>query len=354
MYGWWGAQAGHLVRMADDSLWFVDDTGRNASVDPALNYYRFNAGSWTKVASLTLLPTIQQNTASIANGSYIYTYGVNIAQQVIEECYLSTKNPAVRACNNLSFPAAASNYIGATIGPDGTRVVWWTTTSTTVGGRWNYIYTTKSGWVGPITSTAGGYQDFSYALGRLDTGGRFELVGSAAKGLGGAAVGYASLYGSTTLGKPVTNWQVVAATGLGSDIVFDQAGGTHALVWDATSKTTKYFYKPKGGKIAAQPYTWNTSNKMRFALTKNTLYLLVPDLSATSTTMLVKSVPFASVTGPIDWNAAEAASVPIQKGIGTVAIYPESPSYSITSPSTLGFVINGFNAQGSLYYVQPH
>lgn len=348
MSGGWGAHLGHLLRSSSNQLWYVDDSGNDAKVNAGLVYYRFVNNVWTGTAVASFPGVVQQNTGSIISNQMIYTYGLDIQNRRIVECYFDTSDVtfATHACNSLAFDTGAdSNYIGATISKSGTRVVWWTNAS----GTFSYIYNFGGGWNGEITNVLSGYTDFSYVYARLaEDNLHIEFLGSAARALGGASVGYDVLHASTTLGAAPANWSLLFSVGLGMETWRDPKGGHHFLVYGAA--TPQYFYKPVDGSLtnqAALPDEGIVGARIIETASTANLVMAFSDGHVT-----YKSIQLTEINGPINWSALPSHDIPIPSGLGVITIFPESYMYQTTQPQDINFVINGFNQQGLLYMIQ--
>ena len=350
MYGGWGAQLGHLLRSQTNGLWYVDDTGNDVNVDPALAYYKYNNGVWTNVASLALPATIQQNTGSVISGDMIYTYGLNIVDEHLYECYFYTTNITYRACNQIPFnTGSSSNYIGATISKSGVRVVWWTNATGATTGTFSYIYNYGGGWNGPVTSALPGYADYSYAYGRLaDDNVHIQFVGLSAHAQGGASVGYDTLYASTVLGTQISNWQTLAVNpaGIGMDTWLDPMGGAHFIAYHPVGP--EYYYQAKGGSLVDEgPIGEPSFVSNRIIQTSTTVYLV---MSSSDGTVKYKSIALSSINGPIQWNTIPSVTILAASSLGGLTIFPESSMYQEIPAQNLDFVANGASSQGNLFY----
>jgi hypothetical protein len=354
MYGGWGAHLGHTLRSTSNSLWFVDDTGNNVNVNAGLAYYEFVNGQWSKIASLAFPGTVEQNTGSLMSGNMIYTYGVDIANDRVVECYLNTATVTTRACNELSFnTGASSNYIGATISPSGTRVVWWTNTT----GEFQYIYNFGGGWNGPVVSAMDGYADYSYVDARLasDNSHIYFLGNAAHVPGGGCGTCYDVLYGSTTLGTAIS-WRNLQTNGMAKETWLDPSGGVHFLLYSAASSALKYFYKPPGGAIANESALINitaTSARIsaRIVQTTTSANLVV---TYSDQALSYRAIALTDISGPINWSSLAENAVTPPAGLGNLTVYPESPMYQTTATPNLDFAIDGDLVQGSVYFMQSN
>lgn len=346
--GGWGAHLGHLLRSNLNQLWYVDDSGNDSHVNAGLVYYRFVNGIWTGTAVASFPGTVQQNTGSLISGSMIFSYGMDVQNNKLVECYFETSDPSftTHACNHLAFDTGAdSNYIGATISKGGTRVVWWTNTA----GTFSYIYNFGGGWNGPITNSLGGYVDFSYVYARLaDDNSQIEFLGAAARAHGGASVGYDVLFASTNLGTLPSNWTLLFSGGIGMETWKDPNGGTHFFTYG--SATPMYFYKPSGGALTSQPALPDGGIVgARIVQTASTANLV---MSFADGHVKYKTIQLSEINGPINWSGLSSYEIPIPSGLGVITLFPESSMYQTTQPQEMNIVINGSSQEALLYMIQ--
>jgi hypothetical protein len=348
MFGGWGAQLGHLLRSASNGLWFVDDNGNDVNVNAGLGYYRYLNGAWVNVASQTFPGVVQQNTGSVISDNMIFSYGVDVQNNHIIECYFDTSNAdySYHACNALAFDTGAdSNYIGATISKSGSKVVWWTNTT----GTFSYIYNFGGGWNGPITSPLPGYTDFSYVYARLNSdNSHIDFLGASAHQLGGASGGYDAIYASTTLGTEISNWELLYANGTGLETWIDPSGGAHFLTYG--SATPEYFYKPAGGVLTNEPPLPDSGIVGARIIETSTTANLV--MSFADGTVTYKTIRLTDINGAINWSSLSSQNIALPPGLGVISMYPESAMYQTNPPQELDFAINGYNNQGLVYYIQ--
>lgn len=351
MLGGWGAHLGHLLRNASSELWLVQDTGNNVNVNAGLNYYRQVNKAWVLVGTQTF-PTgrVQQNAGSVIHGNMLYTYGLDVDNQKIVECYFDTANAtySYHACNWLPFTTGTpSNYIGATISKDGVRVVWWTTTN----GTFSYTYNYGGGWNGPVTSTLNGYPAFAYVYARLaDDNSHIDFLGAAPHATGGSSVGYDALYGSTTLGNAVSNWTLLYANGMGLETWIDRHGGLHAFTYG--SATPLYFYKEAGGSITGQPALPDSGiTGARIVETATHVYLV---MAFADGSLKYKTIKQTDINGPILWSSLPNRTIGVPVGLGYLTLYPESSMYQSNAPSGLNFMVNGYEQQDRMYFIEGH
>jgi hypothetical protein len=171
MHGGWGPHLRGLMRAADDALWFTVDKGEDVlhNRKVLLLSPRGREAAWSEQAENLHAPGIQQNAASMLVGDTIFTYGVDIAAQRLEECSLNTLDVAQRACNTVLISGVpystppSSNYVGAALLGPGWRIVWWTVVGENGGeGGFYYTYNYGGGWNGPVASGLAGANDLAY------------------------------------------------------------------------------------------------------------------------------------------------------------------------------------------------
>ena len=78
MFGGWGPHLRSILRMNDDSLWYVMDHSKgDGSSNDQLWYFHQYSGKWKKRAHQDLIAGANHGFAHIASGTHIYSYGVN-------------------------------------------------------------------------------------------------------------------------------------------------------------------------------------------------------------------------------------------------------------------------------------
>jgi hypothetical protein len=326
------------VRDDNGDRWYADDTGSDVNDNAGLAYFHQVIGTWTAMGMDSFPGTVQQNTGSLMLGSTLYTYGLDVMNHRIVECTTS-------GCTSLPFDTGlASNYIGATVSQSGTRVVWWTNTT----GLFQYIYNYGSAWSGPIVSGVGGYTDIEYVYARLaPDNARLEIQGAAAHAVGGSNVGYDAIYGSTTLGTAVTNWQVLLNNGLAMETWLDPTGGTHLISYD-TAGPPKYWYKPVGAALAGgQTLTEPGAVSARILETATMAFLVIGFADGH---VGYRGIELQNVNGPIDWNNIAEGTIGVPDSLGAITLLPESPMYQ-TTPGELAFGMNGYGDQGTIWFI---
>lgn len=346
IYGGWGHHLGHLLRNLNGDLFYVDDTGSDVNINAGLDYFKQSNGSWQKVASKSFVGgTVQQNTGSIINGNIIYTYGVNTQANKIQECTFDTTTN-IGSCQNLQFDTGInSNYIGATISRNGTRLVWWTNVSTS-SPKFNYIYNFGGGWNGPQSGNIAGYPDYSYVLGRMPNDSSVDFIGLSAKALGGSSSGYDVLTGSTILGNPVNNWSLFG-TQFASENWLDETLGNHYIFQNAG--ITYYAYRAFGGQIIVQYALPQNTVSARLMRSVDGLYLITTKNDGSISKRLYLNS--GNISSPIDFRNIAESNLNIPTGLGVLYMFPESNMYQNNISKATGIVVNGTNSQNILYYI---
>jgi hypothetical protein len=352
MWSGWGSHLGHLLGAADGSLYFVDDTGNDVNVNPAAAYYRFAAGAWTRVATVPFIGTIQQNTGSVlAKSGIAYTYGIDIANSVVEECTFDTSH-LIGECHSTAMATGANaNYVGAAISPSGYRVVWWTTTD----GSFRYIYNFGGGWNGPVVSGINGYEDFSYASASFSDDNHFHLSG---EGVTGTAPNwtFTALYTNAVIGSVITGWTVLPGTTKSGPLFntsatwVDTSGAVHMIAHGASGDDV-YIHRSATGAFTTSDCTpAGVSTGRLISSADGNLYYVAGAPGGGG--ILFQSIPKSQITGPVPWYVQPVHSVPAPSGVtGYLLLFPELAQYQEAPVLGLHVVANDYtNLPGSLYY----
>jgi hypothetical protein len=347
MFGGWGPHLRGIMRSEAGELWFTVDAGPSVEANTRIDYYRHDGGAWTKQGEQSQLAGVQQNAASVMRGDTILTYGVVIGSQWIEECYFATLDPSYHACNAITIGGApvvvpqASNYIGAALGPDDTRIVWFTTVGVAgSAGSWTYLTANATGWSAPVTSSVLGANDFGYVHAAFVDAQTLALVGEAYFGdyPNGS---YGAVVAELALGQPLApvalqSGEPDVAMYSSADAWVDRdSSATHVLARD-DANTVRYFFKPAGASWidhATALHAFADTYRARFVRDADgTLWLARGD--ATAGSVVLEGVASADLGAAIDWSAAERITFP-SPGEGFAppqAIYVEAPSYQ-TAPT---------------------
>lgn len=355
MHGGWGPHLRGLMRAPDDSLWFHVDAGEDVYHNRTIRYFRRGAGepAWSLVAEQPHTDGIQQNAASVLVGSTILTYGVNIQQHFLEECYLDTADPSVHACNAVLVSGQvyttppASNYVGAAVLGPGARVVWFTVVGEGGGpGRWAYTYNFGGGWNGPVEVDLGGANDLGYVHAMATPGGQLALVGQTFTGQYPDG-SYAAVVADITLGQVPAFMSLeppdpAAQVRSGADLFHDSAGDTHVLAY--FDGVVAYYHRPAGASWAghtAPLHVLPDTYRARFIRPADDRLWLVRGSASGQGVQLLRAPTRRG--GPVDWASAELVDVP-SPGPGFAApsaIYVESPTYQPAPAGALEFAVCG-------------
>ncbi|WAS90075.1 hypothetical protein [Nannocystis punicea] len=355
MHGGWGPHLRGLMRAPDDSLWFHVDAGEDVYHNRTIRYFRRGAGepAWSLVAEQPHTDGVQQNAASVLVGSTILTYGVNVQQHFLEECYLDTADPSIHACNAVLVSGQvyttppSSNYVGAAVLGPGARVVWFTVVGDNGGpGQWLYTYNFGGGWNGPVQVDLGGANDLGYVHAMATPGGQPTLVGQTFTGKYPDGT-YAAVVADVTLGQVPAFLSLeppdpAALVRSGADLYHDAAGDTHVLA--TFDGAVAYYHRPAGAGWAghtAPLHVFADTYRARFARPAgDRLWLIRGSAGGLGVQLLRAPSPDS---GPVDWAAAEVVEVPeAGPGFGAPsAIYVESPTYQAGLAGALEFAICG-------------
>jgi hypothetical protein len=354
MHGGWGPHLRGLMRAPDDSLWFHVDAGEDVLHNRTIRYFRRGADepAWSLVAEQFHTDVVQQNVASVMLGAMILSYGVNIQQNFLEECYFDTTNPANRACNAVLIGGQvyatppSSNYVGAAVLGPGARIVWFTVVGANGGpGQLIYTYNYGGGWNGPVVADLGGANDIGYVHAMATPQGQVALVGQTFTGQypnGTYAAVVADIIPGqvptfTTLDSP----DPAAVTRSSADLLYDANGETHVLaLFDAA---VAYYHRPAGAAWpghTAPVHVFADTYRARFAYPDDAEAWLVRGSASGQGVQLLRA-PMGP--GPLAWGAAEVIEV-ASAGPGFAApsaIYVESRTYQLAPAGGLQFAVCG-------------
>lgn len=369
MFGGWGPHLRAPMRNSRDELWFVTDSGPDVLHDDQIIYHEFDGKRWSEIARLKQMSGIQQNVASVMCGDIIYSYGISIREPLyVEECKFDTKWKKVLSCAAVEIGAkplvlpASCNYVGAAVGPDAQKIVWWTTVGVNgAEGKWSYIYQQSNCWIGPVVSPLSGYNDFGYVFASSSSPGALAIAGQLFKGaypVGSYAVGCAEF----RLGEKLEyaknfyalNTNAPNAGRSAADICVVNAG-THVIA-EAQGKLA-YYFKPSGKKwsqcdspICVLPNV----HRARFCQTARNFYLITG--SADGSALNIRSVAKSKSAAAVDWSkiAPVPVAVPASLFAEPSAIYVESRNYQTHDVERLNFSIVGHypEADGKILSIQ--
>jgi hypothetical protein len=344
MFGGWGPHLGHMLRDGFDNLWFTDDTGSDINKNSGLNYYKFNTqnNTWSLAYANALYGRVQQNTASIINSAnVIMTYGVDLENSKLEECYLVTYT-GQKACNLIiNIPLGVNpNYIGAAISPNGqTRLVWWTN-QIDGAGKFNYIYNSNyTGWNGPFTSSLNGYNDLGYVNTQFTSENNFKMLGQVITG-SSPDWKYYSVLAEASLGTPLSISNTITNTGniiqsTPNDFYVDVYGGKHVLLKPIpyTTNNVYYVYVSPSNSFS-QPISLGDAAYSRFAITNDKINVV---LAKNTGGIKILSKLISSINGEINWSNAETQTQLTEFFDG---IYTESKNYQTKAVTKVNVGLN--------------
>lgn len=346
--GFWGHHLGHMVRTATQGLWYVDDTGSDVNINPNITYHRLEGLKWVLKRTLANPNTIQQNTATVAVGDTIYTYGLNILNWYIEEAVCNARTSTASYNRRIRFTAAGSNYIGAAVSPTGTRVVWWTRVVDGNGpSDWVYMYNTGSGWSSSITTKIPG-NDFSYVFASFLNDSVF-YVGGEVPGGNAPNWTYEAGAGRVVLGQPVQEFTKMKGSNIGAhDIWVNRANGdVHFLVYGSYG-APGYFYKPAGGAWTDTVTLVDIGGVGRSRLIDNpdgNLYYIVSQNG-----FKMMTIPTSSITGMIDFSGRPLVPLGTYDGYQfSYAIWPEVKEFQTTPVGGINFAYPGNDYDYAIY-----
>ncbi|MCY1058200.1 hypothetical protein [Nannocystis sp. SCPEA4] len=354
MHGGWGPHLRGLMRAPDDSLWFHVDAGEDALHNRTIRYFRRGADepAWSLIAEQYHTDGVQQNVASVMLGATILSYGVNIQQHYLEECYFDTTNPANRACNAVLIGGQvyatplSSNYVGAAVLGPGAQIVWFTVVGANGGpGQLIYTYNYGGGWNGPVVADLGGANDIGYVHAMSTPQGQLALVGQTFTGAYPNGT-YAAVVADITPGQVPTFTTLdspdpAAVVRSGADLLYDANGETHVLaLFDGA---VAYYHRPAGAAWAghtAPLHVFADTYRARFAYPDDAGAWLVRGSASGQGVQLLRA-PMGP--GPLAWGAAEVIEV-ASAGDGFAApsaLYVESRTYQLAPAGGLHFAVCG-------------
>ena len=368
MFGGWGPHLRSILRMNDDSLWYVMDHSKgDVSSNDQLWYFHQYSGKWKKRAHQDLIAGANQGFAHIASGTDIYSYGVNFRLAQLHECSIRPETLVRRECTVVRNPSGkairiggGANYVGAAISPKGTRLVWWVVVTQDGTQQWRYVYNRGDGWQGPvITHLAPSRGGLSYIYVRFANENEVVLSGQIWSGtfpegspqailtcfrIGSPIEGFHTLKSSDEKGFPKS----------GSDLwVHPETATVHAVVEGFGNdffgdKVHYYTFNLRDPWRELTPVeTFFGYFRARFAqIDSGDLFLVLGGQSGSSK-IDVLHVPESDLTEPIKWNAANRFSpaMPGKRHYAPMAIWIENRAYQTTPVRNLNFAITGENPE---------
>lgn len=340
----WGHHLGRLVRTRTTGLWFVDDTGNDVYVTPRARYYQLvDDTAWVWRASITNRGTVQQNTASVAVGDTIYTYGVDVSSPAIVENWLDTRtlNSGKRT---VRYILSNTNYIGAAVTPKGGRLVWWTKVVDGGGPAWWYYMWIEPGeslWRSTVTSDVPA-NDFSYVLISWLNDSTFYAAGEA---IGGTLPNwtYDLGVGKVILGKPITDFvKLQGKNNTANDLWVNPANGDIHILGDGSNRTNYYYCAagapwPDSGNALTNPQTVYRGTRFVDA-PDGFLYLFL----STPTGLKFKRIARSAISGRIEFDSLATHDVDNKPGFNYIfALFPEVKTYQTTPVGGINFAYPG-------------
>ena len=363
-FGGWGPHLRSVLRMNDDSLWYVMDHSKgDVKSNDQLYYLRQQDGAWERVVEQDLIPGANQGYAHVTNGKEIFSYGVNFRLGQLHECKLHTETLARGACaavrnrsGEVVRVGGGANYVGAAISPQGTRLVWWVVVTPTGTQQWRYVYNRGDGWEGPVvTNLAKSRGGLSYIYVRFVNENVVALSGQLWIGvfpegsaqatlthfrLGDAIQGYHTLKSPDKKGFPKS----------GSDLWVNPATSTvHAVVegfGDDFFGSKVYYYTIKlrePWRELTPVQSFQGYFRARFTqIAQGDLFLVMGGRTGNSK-IDVFHVPGERIADPVNWNAANkfAPTMPGSMHYAPMAIWIENRAYQTTAVRHLSFAITG-------------
>jgi hypothetical protein len=349
MHGGWGPHLRAPMLDGAGALWLAYDGGPSVLENTTIHYARRDDTGWQTVASRPHTAGVQQNAAHVLRGDFIFSYAVNTTQHFLEECYFDTTNFAYAACNAIQIGGpyatpAASNYVGAALGPGDETIVWFTVVGNAGGtGQFVYTYNYGGGWNGPIASMLPGWNDLGYVRTSFRGPSEISLLGQAYVGdypTGEYAAGVDELSFGTpttfdTLTPPPPQGQVRSSADLWVD---PRTGDTHALAHLAGTLT--YHYLPAGEAWAAHLGPIATLDDLANA---RLLHVDGGPLVLIASGAAGLQARWADPGAAIDWSTAQSLpiEIPAEGFESPSAIHAMRPEYQSAAVTGLHFAVCG-------------
>lgn len=360
MHGGWGPHLRAPMLDARGTLWFGYDGGPSVLENTTIHYARRDETGWQTVASQAHTPGVQQNAAHVLRGDFILTYAVNTAQHFLEECYFDTTNHAYAACNAVQIGGpyvtpAASNYVGAALGPRGETLVWLTVVGVAGGtGQFIYTYDYGGGWNGPVATALPGWNDIGYVRASFRGPSQVVLLGQGY--VGAYPTGeYTAGIDALSLGTPTGFEALLPPPPVGqvrssADVWVDpRSGDAHALATLASTLT--YHYLPAGEAWTDHLEPQATLDELSIA---RLLHAPGGPLVLVGSGAPGLHARWADPDGPIDWDAAPSLpiEIPADGFDSPSGIHVMRPEYQTAAITGLHFAVCGQYAvsDGQIWY----
>lgn len=365
MWGGWGPHLGHLVHVGA-RLFFVDD-GCTQGVDcdvlynRRLEYYERTPGGWVQRFVLALPTGIQQNTGTIARGGALVSLGFDIATSQIIACAVDP-TAWTGSCAPIAVAPlpASTNYIGATVAPNGWAVTWVTTVADAAG-TFHWYVDFGGGWNGPRTGTIGGYNDASYihaSFGPATTPHRMVMH---AQLVAGVAPSWTTASAVADIDLTTTNAATFGLTGAldGAPLlstvdvhVDPDTGDAHVLAL-GTGGTVAYVFRPSGGALTAPVLFSATGGVARFLRRADGTLAIAHNPPGAGLRVLVYPPADRRAGAPLDLATARAEAFTLPAGFERLAaIYPDSAVYSGSTPDRFALVALSWDRQNEAVFVE--
>jgi hypothetical protein len=352
MSGHWGHHLSHLIRTRTTGLWYVDDSGNDVMRTRNARYYQLVSDTtWIMRANIYSWGHIQQNTASLACGDTIYTYGVDIYGHGITENIVDTRTMTRRTGTIITI-GSDTNYIGAVVSPSETRVVWWAKVVNGGPCEWNYTYNDGTGWSPVIKTLIPDYTDFSYVVATFVNDSTLWVAGEALGGGGGDPWTYALGSGRVMIGQPMDEFTILPGDNYtAADIWFNHRSGYLHVLGDGKGNELTYFNRTLGGEWPTIAETLSVSGgayrASRFIDTPDdNLYLVL----STPSGLRLKQLNKNTFRSKADIDSARTFDIHASTGFSnTHAIFPERPEHQTTPVGAMNLVYPGNDYEFARY-----
>lgn len=369
MVGGWGPHLGHLVQAERASggtdLYWSDDlcsqevaSDCDATVNRRVGILRRDAGVWTSIATVSLPPGVQQNTATLATGTTLRVFGIDTAASRVVECAVDVDSGASPCSQILIELGPSANYIGAAVSPAGPRFIWWTNVADGGGGSFSYIVEYTLGWNGPRTGPIGGYNDCAYAHAAFRTDGPGMTVFCQVVSGWAPSWSFSTLVGDAAWSDVPISW-VNALAAAGGDPVMstndlwidDTTQDTHLLA-RTESGAAAYYFRPRDGAWTGALHVEPASYRARWIATTDLVALVSgPAIGG----LRLRRVPRDAIVAgtPLGLDAAPVYDVALPDGFGQViAIYPLAATYQTVEVTSIEMVVVGEARQNEALFVE--
>lgn len=362
MYGGWGPHLRPILRDSSGALWHVVDAGPDVYNNDSLLYYRFNGLSWALAGTQAQIGGVQQNAQSILVDDVIHVFGNSIvAPRHVEDCTFDTIGRVAGTCGRIEIASTplvlppSANYIGAAVGPDGTRIVWWTEVGSGGTGMWSYVHDAGAGWTAPVVSDIGDYDDFSYVFVAFVDATHLLLGGEVVGGLDPDASNLHAAIARLTLGAPLGPLTVLRADVSESleaveDVWLEPVSQTfHIAAHDYQADRVAWFAIPANWTDGVEPLAagiFVDAFRARFVETvAGSLHLVVgAEDGEISPSVRVFDSTVTDAQLAIDWASAPQRTLTMPATNGwewPSAIYVESPTKQTTALGGANFAFTG-------------